>query len=126
LKKVGEDGGKQTNSKFFLENRQSEYFCLTYFSKLNRDHIGEKLWHFEDNPVSGGEGGTFQKILKKRHHLSLGFVVRFNLFPLVLVGPQAIGCFFFCLQESQVENAEERTVFFSYHVKSHDRTNFGV
>ena len=35
-------------------NRQSEYFCLTYFSKLNRDQIEKKLWHFEDNPVSGG------------------------------------------------------------------------
>ena len=38
----------------FLENRQSEYFCLTYFSKLNRDQIEKKLWHFEDNPVSRG------------------------------------------------------------------------
>ena len=54
LKKGGENGGKQTNSKFVLENRQSEYFCLTYFSKLNRDQIEKKLWHFEDNPVSGG------------------------------------------------------------------------
>ena len=38
--------------KTFLENRQSEYFCLAYFSKLNRDQIEKKLWHFEDNPVS--------------------------------------------------------------------------
>ena len=54
-----------------LENRQSKYFCLTYFSKLNREHVEKKFWHFEDNPVSGGE--TLQKIPKKRHHLSLGF-----------------------------------------------------
>ena len=53
MKKGGKNGGKQTNSIFFLENRQSEYFCLTYFSKLNRDQIEKKLWHFEDNPVSG-------------------------------------------------------------------------
>ena len=46
-------GNRQTQ-KIFLENRQSEYFCLTYFSKLNRDQIEKKLWHFEDNPVSGG------------------------------------------------------------------------
>ena len=52
--KQGKNGGKQTNSKFFLENRQSKYFCLTYFSKLNRDQVEKKLWHFEDNPVSGG------------------------------------------------------------------------
>ena len=76
MKKGGENGGKQTNSKIFLENRQSEYFCLTYFSKLNRDQIEKKLWHFEDNPVSGG-GETFQKIPKKRHHLSLGFDMHF-------------------------------------------------
>ena len=57
MKKGGENGGKQTSSKKFLENRQSEYFCLTYSSKLDRDHIGQKLWHFEDNPISGeGEG----------------------------------------------------------------------
>ena len=49
-------GNRQT--QFFLENRQSEYFCLTYFSKLNRDQIEKKLWHFEDNPVSGGGGGN--------------------------------------------------------------------
>ena len=42
----------------FLENRQNESFCLTYFSKLNRDQIEKKLWHFEDNPVSrGGKPG---------------------------------------------------------------------
>ena len=48
----------QTNSKNNLENRQSEYFCLTYFSEPNRDQIGKKLWHFEDNPVSTGGGGN--------------------------------------------------------------------
>jgi len=52
--KQGKNGGKQTNSKIFLENRQSKYFCLTYFSKLNRDQVEKKLWHFEDNLVSGG------------------------------------------------------------------------
>ena len=47
-------GNRQTH--IFLENRQSEYFCQTYFFKLNRDQIEKKLWHFEDNPVSrGGE-----------------------------------------------------------------------
>ena len=51
--KQGKNGGKQTNSKTILENRQSKYFCLTYFSKLNRDQVEKKLWHFEDNPVSG-------------------------------------------------------------------------
>ena len=66
-------GNRQTQN-FFLESRQSEYFCLAYFSKLNRDQIEKKLWHFEDNPVSG-RGKTFQKIPKKQHHLSLGFDV---------------------------------------------------
>ena len=56
--KQGKNGGKQTNSKFFLENRQSKYFCLTYFSKLNRDQVEKKLWHFEDNPVTRGRGST--------------------------------------------------------------------
>ena len=37
-----------------MENRQNKYFCLTYFSKLKRDQVEKKLWHFEDNPVSGG------------------------------------------------------------------------
>ena len=37
-----------------MENRQSEYFCLTYFSKLNRDQIEKKLWHFKDNQVTRG------------------------------------------------------------------------
>ena len=55
LPKGGENDGKQTNSKIFLEDRQSEYFCLTYFSKLNRNQIEKKLRHFEDNPVSRGK-----------------------------------------------------------------------
>ena len=48
-------GNKQTNF-LFLENRQN-VFCLTYFSKLNKDEIEKKLWHFEDNPVSRTGGG---------------------------------------------------------------------
>ena len=39
---------------FFWKTDKSEYVCLTYFSKLNRDQIEKKLWHFEDNPVSTG------------------------------------------------------------------------
>ena len=68
-------GNRQT--QFFLENRQSEYFCLTYFSKLNRDQIEKKLWHFEDNPVSRGE--TLQKISKKRHGLTFQKFLNFLL-----------------------------------------------
>ena len=56
--KQGKNGGKQINSKNNLENRQSEYFCLTYFSKLNRDQIEKKLWNFKDNPVTRGGGNT--------------------------------------------------------------------
>ena len=55
-------GNRQT--QFVLENRQSEYFCLTYFSKLNRDQIEKKLWHFEDNPVSTGGGKPSRKSRK--------------------------------------------------------------
>ena len=44
-----------------LENRQSEYFCLTYFSKLNRDQIEKKLWNFKDNPVTRGGGKNTPK-----------------------------------------------------------------
>ena len=56
--KQGKNGGKQTNSQKNLENRQSEYFCLTYFSKLNRDQIEKKLWNFKDNLVTRGGGNT--------------------------------------------------------------------
>ena len=45
--KQGKNGGKQTKSNFFGENRQSENFCLTYISKLDSDPIEKKLWHFE-------------------------------------------------------------------------------
>ena len=85
MKKESKNGGKQTNSIFFLENRQSEYFCLTYFSKPNRDQIQKKLWHFEDNPVTRGGGGTLQKIPKKRHDLSLGFDVLFMAYTFLFV-----------------------------------------
>ena len=57
-------------------NRQTQMFFwkTVYFSKLNRDQIEKKLWHFEDNPVSRRVGGRNpQKIPKKRHDLSLGF-----------------------------------------------------
>ena len=57
MKKEGKMvGNRQTH--FFLENRQNEYFCLTHFSKLNRDQIEKRLWHFEDNPVTRGGGNT--------------------------------------------------------------------
>ena len=72
-------GNRQTQKKY-LENRQSEYYRLTYFPKLNRDQIEKKLWHFEDNLVSMGGGGNPQKIPKKRHDLSLGFDVYKNIF----------------------------------------------
>ena len=61
--KGGKNGGKQTNSKNFLENSHNENFCLTYFSKLNRDHIEKKLYRFEDNTASK-EGGPCRKSRK--------------------------------------------------------------
>ena len=67
LGKEGKKWWETDKLKKILENRQSEYFCQTYFSKLNRDQIEKKLWYFEDNPVSRGE--TFQKIPKRRHDL---------------------------------------------------------
>ena len=58
LKIEGNKGGRQANFKQNLENRQSENFCLTYFSKLNRNCIEKKLCHFKDNTVSKRwEGG---------------------------------------------------------------------
>ena len=38
-------GNRKTPQK--LENRQNENFCLTLFSKLSRDRIEKKLYHFE-------------------------------------------------------------------------------
>ena len=55
----------------FLENRQSEYFCLTYYSKLNRDQIEKNLWYFEDNPISR-EGNLPENPEKARRHF-VGF-----------------------------------------------------
>ena len=48
-----------------MENRQTEKSCLTYFFKLNRDHIKKNLWHFEDNAVSSGGIDHAEKIPKK-------------------------------------------------------------
>ena len=62
-------GNRQT--QFFLENRKSEYFCLTYFSKLNKDQIEKKLWHFEDNPVS--RGGNLAENPEKATRPFVGF-----------------------------------------------------
>ena len=50
LKKGEKRGEKHTNSNFG-GNRQSENFCVTYFSKLNRDQTELKLWRFEDKTV---------------------------------------------------------------------------
>ena len=66
-------GNRQTPKK--LKIRQSENFGLTYFSRPHR----KKLWHFEDNTVSRGK--TVPKIPQKRHHLSLGFDMRFFVTP---------------------------------------------
>ena len=61
LQKEGEKGEKQTNSNFFFENKQSEKFCLTYSSKLNRDPIEKKLYRFEDPHCNRG-GGASKKL----------------------------------------------------------------
>ena len=70
---------RQTQKK--LENRQSEYFCQTYCSKLNRGQIEKKLWHFEDNEISGREpcrksrksDTTFRLVLTCENTGSLNF-----------------------------------------------------
>ena len=54
LKKCGKRGGKQTNYKIVLENRQNENFCLTYFPTLNRDPIEKKFYRFEDPHCNRG------------------------------------------------------------------------
>ena len=54
LTKGGKRGGKHTNSKFFLEKRQSKNFRPTYFSKLNRDPIEKNLYRFEDPHCNRG------------------------------------------------------------------------
>ena len=67
-------GNRQT--PFFLENRQSENFCLTFFSKLNRGPIEKKLYRFEDPHCNGGGGAKFSvEFPRIRHDLSLGFDV---------------------------------------------------
>ena len=46
--------GKQTNSNFFLENRQSECFCLTKIFFGNIRPIEKKLCHFSHHNRTGG------------------------------------------------------------------------
>ena len=60
MKKESNNGGKQTNSIFF--GKQTKW--ILFFSKLNRDKIEKKLWHFEDNPVSTGGGKPWKKSRK--------------------------------------------------------------
>ena len=60
--------------------RQSDYFCLTYFSKLNRGQIEKKVVAFWRQEGKWGGGKTFQKIPKKQHDLSLGFDVFLFIF----------------------------------------------
>ena len=68
-------GNRQTPN-LFLENRQSENFCLTYFSKPNRDPIEKKFHRFEDPHCNrgGGQKGHLE-FPRIRHDLSLGFDV---------------------------------------------------
>ena len=40
-----------TKIEISLYHRQSENFCLTYFSKPNRDPIEKKLYRFEEPPL---------------------------------------------------------------------------
>ena len=67
-------GGKQTNSIFFCKNRQSESFCLTYFSKLQQGaKFGQKFprirhdlvgfWRFYQNScIRASVLGIIQKL----------------------------------------------------------------
>ena len=79
LKQGGERGGEHTNSKLFLENRQSKNFCLAYFSKLNRDPVEKKLYCFEDPHCNrgGGKKGRLE-FPRIRHDVSLGFDIRYG------------------------------------------------
>ena len=68
---MGVKGWETDKLKMFGGNRQSKYFCLTYFSKLNRDQIEKKLRQHHKLEA-------LQKIPQKRHHLSVGFDVLFS------------------------------------------------
>ena len=81
VKNKEKNGGKQTKSKIVLENRQSENFCLTYFSKPDRDPIEKSYTVLKTPTVTRGGGAKKSKQFPRiRHDLSLGFDV---LFPLV-------------------------------------------
>ena len=71
LKKSGKKVGIRQTSKN-LENPQDENFCLTHFSKLNRDPIEKKVIGFWSPQLAKGRKLCL-KFSRIRHDLSLGF-----------------------------------------------------
>ena len=54
----GQNRGKQTKSKKFLENRQTWCWSITYFSSPDIRPIGKKLDHFKVKSQRGGRSSN--------------------------------------------------------------------
>ena len=80
LKKGGEKGRKHTNSQNNLGNRQTENFCLTYFSKLNRKPNRKKVIPFWRLPIVTRVVKILPKISENPTYISFRWVLIWRFF----------------------------------------------